>query len=112
MIPEPSPSHPHEYPIVRFWYTRHAGQTIERIIDTDPEYFEWAVRTFQDVTPAQAEHYRIRTGCTVPMGYVRDVVPYEWQPGDGELEPYMTICRTGDLEGALRRYRGCQYTLF
>ena len=49
-------NHPHEWPITMIWYTKHAGQSIERIIDTDVDYFEWMVRTFQLVTPAQAEY--------------------------------------------------------
>lgn len=108
----PIPNHPHEWPIVKFWYTKHAGWTIEELIDKDTEYFEWVVNTFQDVTPQQAAYYHKRTGRKVPDAYIRNVEPYLWQKGDGELEPYMTICRTGDLEGSLLKYRGKQYDLF
>lgn len=108
----PVENHPHEYPIVRFWYTKHAGHTIERIIDTDESFFEWAVRTFQDVTPAQAEYYHRRIGKEVPKVCIRDVEPYEWIKGDPELDLYMELCKTGDLKGVLRKWRGEQLSLF
>lgn len=112
MIPIPSQSHPHEYPIVKFWYTKHAGWTIEELIDKDLTFFEWCVKTFQDVTPAQARYYKERTGKEIPKEYVQDVKPYLWEKPDGEMEPYMTICKTGDLEGTLLKYRGKQLNLF
>ena len=108
-IPE---NHPHEYPIVHFWYTKHKGWTIEKLIDWDVSFFEWCVRTFQDVTPAQAAYYEKKTGWKIPNECIRDVTPYEWVPGDGEMEPYMTICKTGDLEGTLLRFRGRQFDMF
>ena len=112
MIGRLATGHPHEYPIVRFWYTKHCRKTIEEIIDRDVTFFEWAVRTFQDVTPKQAMYYKERTGCEVPAECIQDVEPYEWQKGDGDMEPYMTICRTRDLEGTLLKFRGHQYDLF
>ncbi len=111
MINKPRIGHPHEYPIVKFWYTKHAGWTIEEIIDKDITFFEWVVNTFQDVTPAQAEYYKVRTGKEIPKEYIQDVTPYLWEKGDGEREPYMTICATGDLEGTLAKYRTKQFTL-
>lgn len=112
MIGQLVPNHPHEYPIVRFWYTKHKGWTIEKLIDFDVSFFEWVVRTFQDVTPAQADYYEKRTGHKIPQVCIRNVKPYEWAPPDGEMEPYMTICKTNDLEGTLLHYRGHQYSLF
>lgn len=108
----PRQGHPHEYPIVKFWYTKHAGWTIEELIDKDVTFFEWVVKTFQDVTPKQAEYYYKKTGKKVPEECIRDVEPYLWEKPDGELEPYMTICKTNDLQGALLRFRGHQYNLF
>ena len=112
MIKQLVPNHPHEYPIVKYWYTKHAGWTIEELIDKDVTFFEWVVKTFQDVTPAQADYYHKRTGCKVPPECIRDVEPYLWENGDGEMEPYMTICKTNDLKGTLLKYRGFQYSLF
>lgn len=104
-------NHPREWPVETIWYTRHAGQTIERIIDTDPDYFEWMVRTFQLVTPAQAVYYRKRTNRTVPSEYIHDVEPYRWQKGDPD-KLYMEICTSHDLHGTIRKYRGEQLSMF
>ena len=101
-----------EWPIVRFWYTRKEGQTIEEIIDTDVTFFEWAVSNFQNVTPKQASYYSIRTGRVVPKIAIQDVEPYEWQKGDPE-KLYMTLCETQDLKGTIYRFRGAeQLSLF
>ena len=54
MIGPMNENHRHEWPVAMMRYTKHAGKTIERIIDTDIDYFEWMVRTFQLVTPMQA----------------------------------------------------------
>lgn len=104
-------NHPHEWPVVMMWYTKHVGQSIERIIDTDVDYFEWMVRTFQLVTPAQAEYYQQRTKRKIPPEYIQDVTPYQWQKGDPD-KLYMEICQTQDLTGTLRKYRGEQLSIF
>ena len=96
--------HPHEWPIVMIWYTKHAGQTIERIIDSDIPYFEWMVQKFQLVTPQQAEYYKLRTNQEIPQEYIKDVTPYQWQKGDPD-ELYMHLCQTGDLKGTLDKFR-------
>ena len=105
-------NHPHEYPIVSFWYTKHSGSSIERIVDVDVAFFEWAVRTFQDVTPEQADYYYRKTGLKVPKECIQNVEPYRWEPGDTS-ELYMELCETKDLKGTLWKYREhCQLNLF
>ena len=111
MIKPSHSNHPHEYPIVRYWYTKHKGQTIEEIIRKDPEYFEWCVNTFQDVTPGQARYYKEITGKEVPHEYIQDVPPYEWIPGDPD-KLYMELCTTKNLEEMILKYRGLQMDLF
>lgn len=111
MIGPISNSHRHEWPVVMMWYTKHAGKTIEEIIDKDVEYFEWMVRTFQLVTPKQAEYYKQKTKKQIPQEYILDVEPYQWEKGDSE-KLYMEICDTGDLNGTILRYRGKQLTMF
>ena len=101
-----------EWPIVRFWYTKHKGWTIEQVIDRDIEFFQWAVANFQNVTPKQAEYYFQKTGKRLNPKVIQDVEPYEWQPGDPELDLYMELCETQDLKGTLRKYRGEQLNLF
>ena len=97
-------NHPREWPVTMMWYTKHAGQTIERIIDTDLPYFEWMVRTFLMVTPDQAEYYKHVTGNDIPKDYVMNVEPYSWQKGDPE-DLYIDICRHGNIDFWLEQYR-------
>lgn len=101
-----------EWPIVRYWYTRYKGLTIEQIIDKNVDYFRWLVATFQNVTPKQAEYYFQKTGRRLNPKVIQDVEPYEWQPGDPEETLYAEICETQDLQGTLRKYRGEQLNLF
>lgn len=100
-----------EWPITKFWYTKKKGQTIEHIIDADPSFFEWAIKTFQNVTPTQAAYYKNRTGRSLNPRVIQDVEPYEWRPGDPD-ELYMELCETQDLRGTLRKYRGEMNSLF
>ena len=106
------PKRNNEYPIVYFWYTKHKGKTIEELIDKDVHFFEWAVSTFQNVTPKQAEYYFKKTGRKLPTEVIQDVEPYEWKEGDSEESLYMEICRSQDLKGTLRKYRGEQLSMF
>ena len=100
-----------EWPISRFWYTKKKGMTIEEIIDKDLDWFLWAVVTFQNVTPKQAEYFFKRTGKKLNQKLIQDVEPYEWQPGDSE-ELYIELCDCQDLTKTLRKYRGEQLELF
>ena len=99
-----------EWPIVKWWYTRKKGLTIEETIDKDLRWFCWAVKEFQNVTPSQAKYCEKKTGKKLPARYIQDVEPYEWQPGDPE-QLYMELCETQDLDGTLLKYRGKQLSL-
>lgn len=105
------PNKPREYPIVKFWYTKHAGHTIEEIIDKDLDFFLWSVSSFQNVTPAQAKYFEKKTGKILNEHVIQDVEPYEYVKGDPE-EMYMELCRTNDLQEAIMKYRGVQTSLF
>ena len=113
MIGPISSEHRKEYPIEMIWYTKHAGCTIERIIDMDLPYFEWMVKTFQLITPKQAQYYKEKTGYEIPKEYIKNVTPYKWEQGDSETL-YMELCRTNNLQETLAKYRnkGEQLTLF
>lgn len=100
-----------EWPIVRWWYTKKKGLTIEETIDKDLDWFCWAVKTFQNVTPTQAEYFYKKTGKKINAKFIQDVEPYEYKPGDPE-QLYMELCDTQDLTGTLRKYRGEQLTIF
>lgn len=104
-------NHPHEWPVTMLWYTKQAGHTIEEIIDRDVTFFEWIVKTFQLVTPKQAEYYKLRTHREIPKEYIQDVTPYEWQKGDPD-QLYMELCKSQNLESTLLRFRGHQFELF
>lgn len=93
-----------EWPVKSMWYTKHKGKTIEWIIDHDVTYFTWMVKTFQNVTPDQARHYKERYRKSIPVKYVQDVEPYEWQKGDPE-EMYMELCECQDLQYVYDKYR-------
>lgn len=100
-----------EWPIKFWWYTRKKGLTIEETIDKDLDWFCWAVKEFQNVTPKQAEYFKLKTGKTINPKYIQDVEPYEYKPGDPE-QLYMELCETQDLTGTLRKYRGEQLSMF
>ena len=93
-----------EWPIVKLWYTKHKGRTIEWIIDNDVTYFCWMVKTFQNVTPAQAEYFKKRWHKELADKVIQDVQPYEWQKGDPD-DLYMELCETQNLEETLNKYR-------
>ena len=100
-----------EWPIKFWWYTRKNGLTIEETIDKDLDWFCWAVKEFQNVTPKQAEYFKLKTGKAINPKYIQDVEPYEYKPGDPE-QLYMELCETQDLTGTLRKYRGEQLSMF
>lgn len=101
-----------EWPIVRFWYTRKKGQTIEQIIDTDITFFEWAVANFQNITPGQASYYCRRTGHMPPSSVIKDVTPYEHGDNDPE-QLYEMLCKPGaDYDDVIKKYRGIELSLF
>lgn len=106
------PNRRSEYPISRFWYTKQAGRTIEEIIDREPSFIEWAVSTFQNLTPSQAIYFEKQTNKVIPEECIQDVQPYDHQEGDPE-ELYMELCDSGKtLEEVLHKYRGVQLNLF
>lgn len=94
----------HEYPIVRLWYTKREGWTIEELIRNDITFFEWLVSNFQDVTPAQAQFYKRLTKKELPSEVIKDVTPYEWKNGDPECL-YSEVCRSGDLDSSILKHR-------
>lgn len=100
-----------EWPIVKFWYTKKKGLTIEEVIDKDPDWFIWAVITFQNVTKKQSDYFFKRTGKKLSEKLIQDVEPYEWMYGDPD-ELYMELCESQDLKKTLRKYRGEQLNLF
>lgn len=100
-----------EWPIKFWWYTRKKGLTIEQTIDKDLDWFCWAVKEFQNVTPKQAEYFKLKTGKCINPKYIQDVEPYEYKSGDPE-QLYMELCETQDLTGTLRKYRGEQLSIF
>ena len=106
------PNRRSEYPISRFWYTKQAGLTIEEIIDREPSFIEWAISTFQNVTPQQALYFTKQTNKVIPEECIQDVQPYEYLDGDSE-DLYMELCNSGkSLEYILQKYRGVQLNLF
>mgnify|MGYP003302887496 CR=1 FL=1 len=101
-----------EWPISKWWYTQYAGKTFEQAVLMDYTFIKWAIETFQNVTPKQAEFYEKITGDVVPEQAIQNVEPYEWQKGDPE-ELYMELCENQNLELTLNKYRKkSQLTLF
>lgn len=100
-----------EWPIVRFWYTKKKGKTIEEIIDTDVDWLNWAIKEFQNLTPQQAKYYELRTKRKINPKYIQDVEPYEWKNGDPD-NLYMDLCNNQDLRYTLRKWRGEQLNIF
>ena len=100
-----------EWPIVRFWYTKKKGKTIEEIIDTDVDWLNWAIKEFQNLTPKQAKYYELKTKKKLNPKYIQDVEPYEWKNGDPD-NLYMDLCNNQDLRYTLRKWRGEQLNIF
>jgi hypothetical protein len=106
------PNRRSEYPIVRFWYTKQAGFSVEEIIDREPSFIEWAISTFQNVTPQQASYFKKKTGKLIPDECIQDVKPYEHLSSDPD-SLYEELCESGKtLDETLHKYRGVQLNLF
>lgn len=106
------PNRRSEYPISKFWYTKQAGRTIEEIIDREPSFIEWAVSTFQNLTPSQALYFEKRTNKVIPEECIQDVQPYDYQEGD-PIDLYIELCDSNkSLNEVLHKYRGIQLNLF
>lgn len=83
-----------EWPIVKFWYGKGAKySSIEELIDSNPSWFLWAVDTFQDITPSQAQYWldKYPELGPIPNEYVKDVVPYRHTKDSPDSE-YMNLC--------------------
>ena len=96
-------------------YLDKDGWTLKAAAKAIFDFNQAIIDEIHDVVPAikpQAAYYEKKTGRKIPERCIRDVTPYEWVSGDGEMEPYMTICKTGDLEGTLLRFRGHQFDMF
>ena len=91
-----------EFPIQKFWYGKGAAyKSIEELMEKNPGWFIWAVETFQDLTPQQAEHFKEVYGMDLPedvicsrelLDKINNGKPYEYQKGDTE-EMYKELCR-------------------
>lgn len=100
-----------EYPIKKLWYTRHKGKTIEEVADCDLSYLCWMIKTFQDITPAQAQYIKDKYNLKVKDEYVKDVRPYEYVKGD-TLKMYEDLCLMYDIDKWEHKWRVVQGELF
>ena len=82
-----------EWPVLKMWYGKMAGKTIEEIIDTQPTYFIWMVKAFQDVTVTQAKHFQDKYEMELPPEVVRDVPPYEYIYKHSPEGEYERLCK-------------------
>ena len=56
-----------EFPIKKFWYGKGAAyRDIEELMEKNSKWFIWAVGSFQDLTPSQAEHFYEVYGMRLP----------------------------------------------
>lgn len=91
-----------EFPIKKFWYGKGAAyRDIEELMEKNPGWFIWAVETFQDLTPVQAQHFFEFYGMDLPLEVVtrqelldeiNGGLPYEFKKGDSE-DIYKDLCR-------------------
>lgn len=91
-----------EFPIKKFWYGKGAAyKTIEELMEKNPGWFIWAVETFQDLTPEQAEHFKEVYRMDLPqevicsqelLDEINNGEPYEFKKGDSE-DVYKDMCR-------------------
>lgn len=91
-----------EFPIKKFWYGKGAAyKDIEELIEKNSKWFIWAVGSFQDLTPSQAEHFYKVYGMRLPnelicsqelLNEINNGEPYEHKKGDSE-EVYKNLCR-------------------
>lgn len=91
-----------EFPIKKFWYGKGAAcRDIEELMEKKPRWFIWAVERFQDLSPAQAAHFKEVYGMELPkevitsqelLDEINGGLPYEYKKGDTE-EVYKDICK-------------------
>lgn len=91
-----------EFPIKKFWYGKGAAyRDIDELMEKNSKWFIWAVETFQDLTPAQAEHFKEVYGMDLPsevickqelLDEINNGEPYEFKKGDTE-DIYKEMCR-------------------
>ena len=91
-----------EYPIEKFWYGKGAAyKDIFELIEKNPKWFIWAVESFQDVTEAQAEHFKKLWGMELPESVICPNIileavlggkVYEHKKGDTD-ETYIELCK-------------------
>ena len=91
-----------EPPIKFFWYGKGAAySSIEELMEKNPRWFIWAVESFQDLSPDQAQHFREVYGMDLPkevitsqelLEEINGGLPYEYKKGDSE-EVYKDLCR-------------------
>ena len=91
-----------EFPIKFFWYGKGAAySSIEELMEKNPKWFIWAVETFQDLSPDQAEHFKEIYGMELPkeviasqelLDEINSGEAYGFKKGDSE-EIYKNICR-------------------
>lgn len=82
-----------EWPVLKMWYGKMAGKTIEEIIDTQPRYFIWMVKAFQDVTVTQAKHFQDKYEMELPPEVIQDVTPYEYIYKHSPEGEYERLCK-------------------
>lgn len=91
-----------EFPIKKFWYGKGAAyRDINELMEKNSRWFIWAVETFQDLTPEQAEHFKEVYGMELPselvcsqelLDEINNGKPYEFKKGDSE-DVYKELCR-------------------
>lgn len=91
-----------EFPIKKFWYGKGAAyRDINELMEKNSRWFIWAVETFQDLTPEQAEHFKEVYGMELPsevicsqelLDKINNGKPYEYQKEDTE-DVYKDLCR-------------------
>lgn len=82
-----------EWPVLKMWYGKMAGKTVEEIVDNYPRYFIWMVKAFQDVTVTQAKYFQDKYGMDLPPEVIQDVIPYEYIYKHSPEEEYERLCK-------------------
>lgn len=84
----------HELPVTHWWYGKHAYRPIEEVIDKWPDYFIWAVSSFQDVSVQQAKYFKEKYGMELPSEVIApaEVEPFVFTK-ESTSEEYIELCK-------------------
>ena len=84
----------HPYPTYGMASMSFLHKAIEEVMDKWPDYMIWCIECFQDVTVAQAKHFKERYGMELPAEVIApaEVEPFVFTK-ENTSEDYIDLCK-------------------